>query len=127
LWRISVGERLGRTAHDFVMMVAAHNPTPMPKSTIGQWDMLPVTTVMQKAAPTIAVTSPNKPRGRLCMNTCSEVGKGILSNRLRLNPVDREVRLRYGEEAVLGVQMPCAKGWAVQVRGGSRWNSAHAA
>ena len=34
----------------------------MPRMTIGQWDTVPVTTLMQKALPMIAVTSPNKPR-----------------------------------------------------------------
>ena len=74
LWRSADGKRLGRSVHDFVMMFAAHSPTPMPKSTIGQWDMLPVTAVMQKAVPIIAATSPNKPRVELGMKTCSGLG-----------------------------------------------------
>ena len=72
---VKTGKRSRETVHDLVMILAAHSPTPMPKSTIGQWERLPVTAVMQNALPTMAVTSPNKPRVESGMKIRSEVNE----------------------------------------------------
>ena len=55
------------------MIVTAHSPTRMPKITMGQWEMVPVTTVMPNAVTMIAVTKPGKPGRELRMPCCFRI------------------------------------------------------